>query len=196
MSFMLRCRRDWTGRRTSPRTFVIRTIATLVIQMLLLFSHQHYIIIRTFINTRFPGNMVGPQVAFLLLAAAFARNFWRSRPLWERCPSLCVRYRPLWMGCRVLFAFDHAAVNCLSLLTVWPVQLRYPLCHFVNVLRAKVVHNPNYILIMKAAQSIQPRYFCNQMVPKETDIFLAIYIYTIDMYTQIYPKQWLINTIP
>ena len=95
MWFMLRCRRDWTGRRTSPPTFAIRTIATLVIKMLLLFSHQHYIIFKTFINTRFPGNMVGPQVAFLLLIAAFARNFWRSRPLWVRCPSLCVRYRPI-----------------------------------------------------------------------------------------------------
>ena len=177
MWFLLRCRRDSTGRRTSPPTFAIRTIATLVIQILLQFSPQHYIIIRTFINTRVPGNMVGPRVAFLLLTAAFARNFWRSRPLWVQCPSLCVRYRPLWMGCRVLFAFDHAAVNCLCLLTEWPVQVQYPLCHFVNVLRAKVIHNPSYILIMKAAQSIQPRYFCNQMVPKETDIFLAIYIY-------------------
>merc|ERR1711988_649962 len=27
------------------------------------------------------GNMLGPRVAFLLLVAVFARNFWRSRPL-------------------------------------------------------------------------------------------------------------------
>ena len=127
MWLIIRCRRDWTGRRTSPPTFAIRTIATLVIKMLLLFSHQHYIIFKTFINTRFSGNMVGPRVAFLLLTAAFARNFWRSRPLWVRCPSLCVKYRPLWMGCRVLFAFDHPAVNCLCLLTEWPVQVQYPL---------------------------------------------------------------------
>ena len=177
MWFMLRCRRDWTGRRTSPPTFVIRTIATLVIQMLLLFSHQHYIIIRTFINTPFSrkhGRASGCVLATgsrlcskLLKIAASLRAM--SFSLCEISASLNGMSCPLsvWSCCSQ-FSLSVDCVTCPA-----PVS---------TVPRAKVIHNPSYILIMKAAQSIQPRYFCNQMVPKETDIFLAIYMQLIGIH--------------